>query len=278
MQRLSLLFETIGVVPLDTRMLGHDELVRLRDELDFLAREGIVQRFGRYSSLPFVSVALAGANTVVARDMARSFDVPLDDPGNILFDGGGALWRAGQAENAVQMIARSLDFEGAPVAAYNKTDIAAVFDSNAIGPNAIQLLIHHFPVPPDNMPWETFLQFRRDSEHRHLLRKLRLWIQDRANSSSNLSIVSEELEVLLVEYKNYMKLQHGKYGEGTLSTILIAGTEALEEVGNFKFGSAIRAIFDIRSKRLALTEAEMLAPGRELSYMVKVDRLLADGA
>lgn len=174
MQRLSLLFETIGVVPLDTRMLGHDELVRLRDELDFLAREGIVQRFGRYSSLPFVSVALAGANTAVARDMARSFDVPLDDPGNILFDGGGALWKAGQAENAVQMIARSLDFEGSPVAAYNQTNIAAVFDCNAIGPNAIQLLLHHFPVPPDNMPWETFLQFRNDSEHRHLLRKLRL--------------------------------------------------------------------------------------------------------
>ncbi|MEO0559110.1 MAG: hypothetical protein AAF170_13110 [Bacteroidota bacterium] len=127
------------------------------------------------------------------------------------------------------------------------------------------------------MPWEDLVQFRDDAESRSYLRKIRLWLQERAQVGTLGPIVSEELDDLLSDYRRYMKIQHKKYGNGIVSALILSSGDALANIMNMRPGSALRALIDVRRRKIALDEAELSAPGREIAYLAKAQDAFGTG-
>ena len=167
----------------------------------------------------------------------------------------------------VRAISSVLAYENAPVSAHGDfTDLT----THAQLDLATQIILKSFPTPPEGMPWQDLLAFRNDPETKSHLRRLRIWLRQRASESARTPAEwKDEIEELVHQYRSYMKVQHRKFGETTLSTILVAGAEVLKNAASPNFGEAIKNIFEIRTRRLDLTEAELAAPGRELAFITK---------
>ena len=280
LQRLSLLFEVVGLVHLDSRELTEEQLLRLEGELEFLAANHIVHRIAGRDPLPFMlSAGIFSPAAAIASRIRHRHEVLLPDPHGLFHDNNGIFWRPGQAEAAVEQLCMTQLFEEAPIVAYGRASRAfALGASDAVSTQPLlELIVSKFPVPPEDIPWQDFLQFRDDAEHKALRVRFRLWLQERAKSVGNPALIIEELEAILEDYRKYMRIQHMKFGEGVVSTLLASTKDALEEFGNLRFGSAVRSILDFRHKHLARSEAELLAPGREISYMVRAQKWLHEG-
>ena len=138
--------------------------------------------------------------------------------------------------------------------------------------NTIEVVLKNIPLPPENIPWEDFIQFRNEEENIAKLRALRLWLQQRATSQESPRAIQEQLEHLLYEYQKYMEIQHKKYSQGVLSTLISATPEIVSSLITLNFGAALKSIFDVSGHSLSLTEAELSAPGREVSYIAKAKK------
>ena len=66
-----------------------------------------------------------------------------------------------------------------------------------------------------------------------------------------------------------MKLHNIKYRTSKLETILTAPLELLENVLKIKWSETAKQFFCIRKSKIALLEAELKAPGKELAYIVR---------
>ena len=178
------------------------------------------------------------------------------------------------ADRIVRHVASLLQYDGAPIAAHVPPDRVL---GASTGLPALQVTLNHIPLPPANIPWEDLIQFRNETELRQHLSRLRVWVQERALSGAPSTQVEDELVALLHDYRQYMQLQHRKFGEGALSTVVLALADAVEQSLNFKPGTALRTMLDIRARRIALEEAELTAPGREVAYVANVSRRLLRG-
>lgn len=164
-------------------------------------------------------------------------------------------------------IAKQLMCNDAPVIAHATPK--NIVSENHEMPVALQVTLKGIPLPAENMPWEDFLQFRSDSENSARLRALRLWLQKRGTALENERIMQEELEALLHDYRTYMNIQKIKYGDGLISTLVTTTAEVIAHSASLNFGLALKSILDIRKQNIALTEAELKAPGREVSYIAR---------
>lgn len=172
-----------------------------------------------------------------------------------------------EADRVVYGIARQLMCDDTPVIAHAKPK--NIVSENCDMPVALQVTLKGIPLPAENMPWDDFLQFRSDPENSARLRALRLWLQKRGTTIENEKIMQEELEALLHDYRTYMKIQKIKYGDGLISTLVTTTAEVIAHSASLNFGLALKSILDIRKQNIALTEAELNAPGREVSYIAR---------
>ena len=161
---------------------------------------------------------------------------------------------------------------GAPSTAY----IPSVKNLSVTGieEKAIEVVIKGMPFPPDNLPWQDLIDFRNDLDTRRRLRALRLWINERATDESSLSLMSEKLSDLISDYRQVIEKRDKKFLTATVSSVItIAGaaTAALLTHDAAKLLAAIKAPFDVRNHLLQLSQDEINARGREVSYCVKVE-------
>ena len=270
-QRLSLFFDSLALVHTDKRFLQLPELRQLDDELEFLVSTGLVVRIGSRSAFPFgiMSMIADGGRAELAGAISSRFEieVPFDLAGNF------SAWQPGEADNVMRKISQNMTYDGRPISTAYRTDKIQEVPGKLA--SAIEVAVSNVPLPSAGMPWQDFLEFRADPEHRAHLQRLRTWLQARALANTPSEHVGDELETLLQNYRDYMRVQHIKYGEGTISTIIVCALDAFENLLNFKVGTALRSLVDIRAKRIALTEAELLAPGREVSYLIHANSAVA---
>jgi hypothetical protein len=142
-----------------------------------------------------------------------------------------------------------------------------------IGPNRVHevlSVIHRaLPALDENTPLEAILDFRTDSESKAKFMTLRNWQIEAVHSKFSPNELSEKLEYLIDDYQNYMKLQKIKYHNDLLETLIVESLEVIENLLRLKWGKAARKLFTLRKKKISLLEAEIKAPGREVSYIVK---------
>jgi hypothetical protein len=77
------------------------------------------------------------------------------------------------------------------------------------------------------------------------------------------------LEWLLYQYEEHMRLHHMKVNRGVLETIITTVAECVEDVLKIRWGKVANSLFALRHQHLALLEAELKAPGREVAYIIK---------
>jgi len=134
---------------------------------------------------------------------------------------------------------------------------------------AIKIVLSALPIPDASTPWESVLEFREDPETREVRWGLRLWMSEVARAKLSPIEIQEKLEWLLYQHKRYMQVHKLKIGTGVLEIIVTTASEVLEDLLAFRFIEAAKALFSFKRSQIALMEAEMTSPGKEVAYIFK---------
>lgn len=142
--------------------------------------------------------------------------------------------------------------------------------------NVVHIIIHHFPVPAENVPWEAILEFRNDPESQSKFFRIRHWIKKIVKQSEPSQDLSEEIEYLVHDYTEYMRIEKMKFFTTPLQIFFTSLAGFAEDIMKMRLESAVNRIFSVRQRRVKLMEAERLAPGREIAYLVKARETFKD--
>ena len=137
--------------------------------------------------------------------------------------------------------------------------------SGATDPEVSEVMIRSLPTPAPDTPLEALMDFRADEEARGALRRLRRWAGTAVEKGSTPTDLQEELEGLLDDYREVMRLHRMKHENGVLRTLVTVANAT----GTLPAIAA--GLLSLGSNRLALTEAELGAKGREVAYIPMVE-------
>jgi hypothetical protein len=126
------------------------------------------------------------------------------------------------------------------------------------------------PEPDESTPLDRILEFRNDPVAMSKLRALRRWMAKMTKANVSPRELADELQWLLDEYETYMKVHEMKIRRGVVETLITGTAEMLENLVKIKWGELAKMLFAISARKIDLLEAELKAPGREISYVVHV--------
>lgn len=131
-----------------------------------------------------------------------------------------------------------------------------------------RVVIKEMPEPSDAVSLERILEFRQNPETKAKMLALRRWIRNTATKQLSQNEIAEELDWLISEYQQHMRLHDMKYSRGTLEIVVKTIGELAEDLAKFRFGKISTLPFALSHRRIDLLEAELKAPGREIAYVV----------
>ena len=102
--------------------------------------------------------------------------------------------------------------------------------SNSQKSNITQIVISKLPLPSNETPWEQIIDYRNDPENQKNLLNLRRWIRKISTEVSSSAEIEEELEWLMSEFQNHMRLHKIKANTETLEVIVKAPLEIIENL------------------------------------------------
>lgn len=137
------------------------------------------------------------------------------------------------------------------------------------GPSTcLSVIMKALPVPDPETDWSRIIAFRQDDEARNKLLALRNWSNEIERQKLRPYEVAEKLADLINDYGVYMGHQRIKVYSGVVETVLKVSAEVCESLARLKLTKAVDALYSFRRRELQLSEAELAAPGREVSYIV----------
>jgi hypothetical protein len=152
---------------------------------------------------------------------------------------------------------------------------AKQFQSTSVG-DVVEITFKALPVPEENTPWEDIVNFRKEPEAQKKFLALRNWINEVARMKLSPNEVTDKLEALISEYREYMERHKIKTRFDTLKTIVVTETGFITSgwltgLGALPgiIGMVVTPLYSIKQGRIALLEKELEAPGREIAYIVK---------
>lgn len=133
----------------------------------------------------------------------------------------------------------------------------------------LEVILRSMPIPDDQTPWEDIIDFRNDRESMKRLRALRVWVRKfaKATPATSLAEMKDEIEVLLDDYEEHMKLHRMKVNKGAAETLVTVGGKVAEDLVKLKWGELAKLPFILRERKISLLEAEANAPNRELAFV-----------
>lgn len=272
-KRLALFFDDILLWQVDRNQVGNEDQEALYSDLAYLREKGVVKNlgvnlpnilhFGSENGETYSPFAEATKDTDIFIPVQAITSIPKTHSDEVIHD----------TDRIIRHLAKGMirQDDGSPVVAHaNPSNL----DTVIAPPTAIELVLKNIPLPPENIPWEDLIQFRSESENISKLRALRIWLQKTASNPDSPQVMQMELEALIDDYKKYMDIQHQKHSRGVLSTVLSSAAAAVAQLETGNFSDALLAMLGVRGHKLALEEAEMSAPGREVAYLVKTGEFL----
>ena len=133
-----------------------------------------------------------------------------------------------------------------------------------------EIVLKALPVPEGSTPWEDILEYRRDPDSRRRFLRLKNWMNRALDQDRSPQDLHDEIQTLVAEYEDHMKLHRMKVEYGGLETLITSSAEILESLVRVRWTKAAKALFSIRRRRVQLLEAERKAPGRQLAYLAHV--------
>ncbi len=132
-----------------------------------------------------------------------------------------------------------------------------------------QVSINAMPQPSDNVPLDQILRFKQDPDTKRKFSAFRRWIRSAAEGTAQPSHLADELQSLTQDYEQHMRVHELKINRGVLEIILTTAADLLEDTVKLRFGKLARLPFSLSHRKIALMEAELNAPGRELAYIIE---------
>lgn len=135
--------------------------------------------------------------------------------------------------------------------------------------NVTQVVISNLPLPNNETPWEQIIDYRNDPDNQKNLLNLRRWIRKISTETISPKEIEEEIEWLISEFENNMKIHKMKANTETLEVIVKTPFEFIENLVKLKFSKIPEPLFAFKKRQINLLEAEQNAPGREMAYIIK---------
>lgn len=135
--------------------------------------------------------------------------------------------------------------------------------------DVLKVVLTKFPVPSSIMPWDDIISLRNEEETKNRNLTLRRWMRKITKENISQTELEEEIDWLINDYTNYMKLQKIKYNWSILETIVKIPFEILENIVKIKWSKIADPIFKLRSERIKSIESELIVPSREISYIIE---------
>jgi hypothetical protein len=134
----------------------------------------------------------------------------------------------------------------------------------------LQVIINEFPVPADNVSYEELFDFKNDSDVQRDYELFRRWLRVKfRDESSTAEGLREELKDLLSDHRAHMQLAKLKVREAKLRTLYSAPLATIERLVKLQLSTLLDPIFELRTRRMELLEAEAKSPGKEVAYLHK---------
>ena len=140
---------------------------------------------------------------------------------------------------------------------------------NSIKSDVAQIVINKLPLPNNETAWEQIIDYRNDPENQKNLLSLRRWIRKISTEELSKGEIEEEIEWLMNEFQNHMKVHKLRANTETLEALVKAPLEIIENLIKLKFSKIPEPFFALKKRQINLLEAEINAPGREMSYIIK---------
>ncbi len=137
---------------------------------------------------------------------------------------------------------------------------------------AISVVINHIPIPDNNTPWEQIIEYRNDTKNQESLLALRRWISKISREAYSAAEIEEEIEWLINEFQQNMKLKRIQANSESLETIVKAPLELAEDLVKLKFSKIPEPFFALRKRKISLMEAELTSPGKEIAFLINTNR------
>jgi hypothetical protein len=171
-----------------------------------------------------------------------------------------------------QYLARiaSIDYCNSGTEAYPVvySNLAPLETNQAKKEQVIQIIFEALPVPDDSTPWDDILYYRSDPDSQRKFSDMRLWMNKFARGQISLAEAKDEIEHLINEYENHLRVYKLKTRNIALGIILSLGAAAWDE----KVGPIATGIAAYLIGKVALLESESKATGREVAYIVDTRR------
>lgn len=135
--------------------------------------------------------------------------------------------------------------------------------------HVMNVVLNSLPVPVPDTSWEAVFDFRSDPDTKIKFTRLRSWVSQTAKQGMDASDLVYQIEALLADYEAHMKFHKIKSRNVFFQTSIITTLEVIENIVKFQWSNTAKTLFDLQHQHLALLEAEMKAPGRELAFISK---------
>lgn len=141
----------------------------------------------------------------------------------------------------------------------------------------VSVVLSRFPHPSSETAWPRIVDYRLDPETRGKYFRLKTWINRAAREDRTAAELVDEINELLYEYQRYMELHRIKCGTGVLRVVLTATAEIIDSLVRLRFAKAVEAVLTLTERQIALSQAELAAPGRELAYLLDASSRFSGG-
>lgn len=132
----------------------------------------------------------------------------------------------------------------------------------------LSLLIKHWPVIAEDVPFADLIAYRRDPETKAKLLALKIAIRGLARGEKMIAEISEEIIHNLNEYEKHMNLLTRRRNHLLTELIVnVASVSSIKGMFDKPLRTAIKQYVDYRGRKLDLDERELAIPGRHMAFI-----------
>lgn len=148
----------------------------------------------------------------------------------------------------------------------------SVYSKNISKADTVKTIAGSIALPDQSVEWSQIFDYREDEDVKRTFLGIKKWMRKMVEEELHTNELLEEIDYLTAEYRHYMNVHRMKIGHGKFSSILTIPTQIIESLisGNILKGlrDITGGIFGIANANVALAEAELKAPGREIAYII----------
>lgn len=132
------------------------------------------------------------------------------------------------------------------------------------------LILKKIPIPKDNVSLEKILEFINKEDIKRDRRRLQVWLNKHRNSNTNIKQLNQEIESLLLDYENRMRISLKEYELTKFELIIKLPLEIIEKTLKIKWSELPDTYFKYKKAKYKLLKEETKAPGKELAFISKI--------